>query len=348
MSSIWFSHKEYRYDAELKGRQKVFHWSERSEMWDWDNCTVTALSRHGGRVRVVVRSTNIVHSEYMKRVVVIRYMLGFDATDIRKPETGEYNEPPKGNVKGKVYGRVRERWVIQLDEDYFIWEWAEEGKGIEDSNVQKIYDLLKMKKENPDLGDNVFDLETGYDNRIIPVIYQPAIDSWKNFVREIHCHRVGTDEIEVTVLFNNEELRQHAILNRAYEWLRSLVYGRSIDVESFKIILANDLPVRFRFERIYSNRYEIQHDNVHEDKPELYSDGTIRVPEHDIKYYADKERRHPVVFINTANHAMAEHDTNHRLWKWEYVAWEKDSPVVYGEKSRRQIDRIFKPKLKFW
>ena len=53
--------------------------------------------------------------------------------------------------------------------------------------------------------------------------------------------------------------------------------------------------------------------------------------------------KYPIVFINTSNYAMAEHDTNCRLWKWEYVAWEKNSPIVYGEKSRQEIDRSFKP-----
>ena len=33
-------------------------------------------------------------------------------------------------------------------------------------------------------------------------------------------------------------------------------------------------------------------------------------------YFADDF--HPVVFINTSNHAMAEKDNNDTLWKWEY------------------------------
>jgi len=45
---------------------------------------------------------------------------------------------------------------------------------------------------------------------------------------------------------------------------------------------------------------------------------------------------------------MAEFDTNKRLWKWEYVAWEKDSAIIYGTKSRKEIDNSFKPKIKFW
>jgi hypothetical protein len=34
-----------------------------------------------------------------------------------------------------------------------------------------------------------------------------------------------------------------------------------------------------------------------------------------VKYYF-MDWNHPVVFFNTSNHAMAEHDTNDRVWKW--------------------------------
>ena len=66
-----------------------------------------------------------------------------------------------------------------------------------------------------------------------------------------------------------------------------------------------------------------------------------------IKYFFVNQR-HPIVFVNTANHAMAEHDTNHNIWKWEYVGWKKRSPIVFGNKSRKQIEQSFKAKLKFW
>ena len=44
-----------------------------------------------------------------------------------------------------------------------------------------------------------------------------------------------------------------------------------------------------------------------------------------------------MVFVNTSNHAMAEHDANHELWKWEYVPglmdylnrWMKDLSIQY-------------------
>jgi hypothetical protein len=72
--------------------------------------------------------------------------------------------------------------------------------------------------------------------------------------------------------------------------------------------------VKSRFDGIYSNEYGVDHDDVHEDKPV-----NGKVPVHKIKYYFNNEN-HPIVFINTANHAM------YRLWKWEYVPWEKIVP----------------------
>ena len=60
------------------------------------------------------------------------------------------------------------------------------------------------------------------------------------------------------------------------------------------------------------------------------------------------DQQHPVVFVNTSNHAVVEDDANSRLWKWEYVSWENDGPVVSGSKSRKDIESEFKPKLKFW
>jgi hypothetical protein len=47
--------------------------------------------------------------------------------------------------------------------------------------------------------------------------------------------------------------------------------------------------------------------------------------------------------INTSNHAMAEHDANRTLWKWEYVPGVIDSPVCLGCKSREEIEAEFKP-----
>ena len=69
-------------------------------------------------------------------------------------------------------------------------------------------DKLSQKKvENPTLIVEAF---PHTDKDLIPAIYQPAIDQLKNFVREIHCSKTSDNRklifIEVSILFNNEEL----------------------------------------------------------------------------------------------------------------------------------------------
>jgi hypothetical protein len=50
------------------------------------------------------------------------------------------------------------------------------------------------------------------------------------------------------------------------------------------------------------------------------------------------------VFINTSNHAMAEHDANRTLWKWEYVPGVMDSPISLGSKRRAEIEKKYTEK----
>ena len=50
-----------------------------------------------------------------------------------------------------------------------------------------------------------------------------------------------------------------------------------------------------------------------------------------------KNIKSEIVFINTVKHAMAEHDTNRILWKWEYFP--SCDTVIFGEKSRHEINK---------
>jgi hypothetical protein len=348
-SEIWFSHIEDIWNAELKGTQKVFYWTDESQMWDWDNCTVSWLSRDRSMssmaIRIVVRSLRTVFSEYRKKNVKLRYMRGFDVegSKIQPPKEEKYKEPLDN--RPKRYGQERIRWVVNLDNNRSIWQWKEEGRTIESSKVYEIYKGIIKSLDEPIIPNakDVFNV-VAYDNnkigkKVVPVIYQPAIDSWKNFVREVHCHTLDNGQkIQVSILFNNEELRKHKIANRLYEWFRSWFYGRIIDVETFHIVLKdnnNNTPEFLDFENIYSGENDIQQDSIHLDRWGV-----------NIKYYFGN-LRHPIIFINTSNHAMGEHDTNHELWKWEYIAWQKDGGVEFYEKSREKIDAIFKPIVRF-
>ena len=139
ISPIWFSQIQNRYDAEIRDNQKVFHWTDSSELWDWDNCSVTAVKISENETRIVIRSKHNVHSKYRKKKVELKYMFGFDITKIQIPKSEKYHQPPKDNVKDKVYGPLRERWVFQVDNDYWIWQWAEDQKTLEESEVYKLY-----------------------------------------------------------------------------------------------------------------------------------------------------------------------------------------------------------------
>ncbi len=112
----------------------------------------------------------------------------------------------------------------------------------------------------------------------------------------------------------------------------------SLDNKSIVVIKRKDVENnRFTFENIYSDNHQLEDDNVHGDKE--------NAPEHIIKYYF-VNYNHPVVFINTSNHAMSEHDTNHHLWNWEYISWVKGAPFKVGNKTRKEIDQLFKPLFK--
>lgn len=49
-SVVWFSHKENKYDAELKLFQKYFYWTNESQIWNWtENKGLKQLARKDGQ-----------------------------------------------------------------------------------------------------------------------------------------------------------------------------------------------------------------------------------------------------------------------------------------------------------
>ena len=127
------------------------------------------------------------------------------------------------------------------------------------------------------------------------------------------------------------------LLNQVYEAFRWLRYGRVLDVETFRVYI--DRGGEFIFENIYSNGHGLYEDDIHGDPP--------IAPRRVIKHFF-ANAMHPVVFVNTSNHAMAEFDANHCLWKWEYIPGTMGCPVKLGKKSREEIERSFSPLFMFW
>ena len=127
----------------------------------------------------------------------------------------------------------------------------------------------------------------------------------------------------MTLIFQDETLRKHGILNGIYRYIRLLKYKRTMDIETFSF--KDD---QFYFGDIYSGDSNLFEDTIHNE---------MDVP---AKYYF-QDTNHPVIFVNTSNHALAPHDNNHDLWKWEYVPWSGTIPIKSGTKSRAEIERSF-------
>ena len=339
MLLFWFSQEEPNWNSIIRDGRKVFE-QNGYKLHDWQNCSVSAFSTDSGKVRVNVRRRNIQYSMYMKRNIEIKFLYGFEISSIEEPVTEKYDQSSWRN-DGQEF-----RWVIHLKKegnqhqdrrDCSIWQWASQGD-IRQSDIFSLFrDIeMKLKSSNYFNLDDVDDTEAN-DDQVIPVIVQPSTDGWKNFVRQVHSTKLDDFEDEFTLVFNDEHLRKHGILESFYRFLRPFLYGRLTDLESFRVILEGNDASHFVFSGIYSGKSEITEDSIHGDREWFLR----KAPRRRVKYYYSN-RKHPIVFMNTANHAMAEEDNNTTLWKWEFVPWEADSPIVYGKKSRKQIEDLVK------
>jgi hypothetical protein len=347
MVLFWFSQEEPNWNSIIRNGRKVFE-QNGYKLQDWQNCSVSAFSTDSGKVRVNVRRRNIQYSMYMKRDIEIKFLYGFDISSIEEPVIEKYDQ--SGSWRSSADDGQEFRWVIHLKKegnqhrdrrDCSIWQWTAAQGDIRQSDIFRLYrDIeIKLKSSSNYINlDNVDVDDTEANDQVIPVIVQPSTDGWKNFVRQVHSAKLDDFEEEFTVVFNDEHLRKHGILESFYRFLRPFLYGRLTDLESFRVILEGNVASYFVFPGIYSGKSDIREDSVHGDSGRFF---LRRAPRRRVKYHYSN-RMHPIVFMNTANHAMAEEDNNTTLWKWEYVPWEADSPIVYGKKSRKQIEDLVK------
>jgi hypothetical protein len=341
---VWFSHTGTEYAVNEVGGNKIMEF-KKTKIFDWDNCSIRISRSPVKKLRLFIRGHQHKYSEYNKKIVRPTFLLIIDVNSVSKPYEESYKIGSERKHLKSLQSRNYPRFVFRLDNGYWIWEWKKKYSDIKQSKLFAIYEQINALLDDSidhEVGpDNIIVEATPHDEKgILPAVYQPAIDKLENFVREIHCSK-GSDEdnrifIEVSIMFNNEQLRRHRIVNGLYEKFRLFFYGRKIDIETFRIYLVAEKfsDNYFTFERIYSGAFGIEEDSIHED---------IKSPPPSRKissYYMD--HFHPVVFINTSNHAMAENDNNPSLWKWEYQPFEEKSPVIYGTKSRKEIDNEFR------
>ncbi|MEO9363013.1 MAG: hypothetical protein ABI348_03845 [Nitrososphaera sp.] len=342
---VWFSHWTKEYQVRQAGKKRVFEWLQEKPAikLDWDNCTVDVVGRLDGMHRLVVRSKTLKNSQYMGSIPVqLRFMLMYDIDPefVQKPALDRNHSLASSARKGipeSVRRTPHDRWVMRLGGDAEVWERTRRGEEIKSSRVWCLYERIITSAKSGADAENVFRATVEEIDKVVPIVYQPAVDSLGNFLREMHCGATidgDVADVEVSLVFNNEHLRKFALADGLYRWLRKLLYGRSIDIETFRIHFVRDKEDEnyFIFQSIYSGDYGLVYDTIHLDP----------LPErHGVEYYFEGQR-HPVVFINTSNHAMAGHDNNPQLWKWEYVQWIKKSPVVLGTKTRSELDRQFR------
>lgn len=106
---IWFSYIERRREVKqnLIGKKRI-KWTDNTEWWDWNNCFVSAVKTKEEKIRIIIRSSKIIFSDYKKRDVKLKYMIGFDIDDIPELEEDEYHEPPEKNPN-KQQGKLLPR-----------------------------------------------------------------------------------------------------------------------------------------------------------------------------------------------------------------------------------------------
>ncbi len=156
---------------------------------------------------------------------------------------------------------------------------------------------VKQRKE-----DNKF-------TKIFPVVYHPTRDlhEGRNYIQEIHLHKSKThnNKIMITIVYNDEQLRENKWLDLLYRGVRKIRHGN-----------------------IYSgHNNKLEKDSIHCNACNLA-----------IRYYFNQNQFLPILFINTSNHAMAELDNNCNKRKIEYRLWEEECPIYIGTNSRCEIE----------
>ncbi len=361
-NKVWFSHGEEIYEVKKGGFLKKggFAWTGKTKIWNWDNCTVGLAKPTSDRTLIIVRSVANKNSKFMgDRPVKVSFMLGFEIKRIVSGPGFEKPDKGIGTLKKGVWNGSKGRYVIRLrgspagdgfdwSDDYWIWVYDDDLSGMK--NIDALHRQIEDNLSSKITSDNIFRVgDASANEEIVPVIYQPAVDSLKNFIREINCKRQqknGVEEVEVTLIFENERLQKSDDFDKTYKFARKdLLFGREKDIERFKIILKDGKPDHLLFPGIYSKEVEngvcrerdILFDSTHGDTTK----NPDNTPKRPIEYFF-ADVNHPVVFVNTSNHAMAGDDANHRLWKWEYIPWEEDGAAVYhGNISLEDVEARF-------
>ena len=304
--SFQFSYIQQEYHG-LKEHSRRLGWKNEESPHHYEKCAIQVIGMSNNKTRIIFRRELSGKSTFIESDFTIKLMMGFVAIKSTKETENQilFEIEQSNDLEHRDLKEVR---------------ISSESK----EDIASLLLEIKQKMENSTSSTNIIDPQyCEKDLKMIPVIYQPNIDAWKNILREIQVHPVNNGH-EVTLVFEDENLREHGVFDFIYRIYRFFKYGRTVDIETFEI-----QDGQFDFRKIYSGDHTLFKDSIHETKKV------------GIKYYF-QDTNHPVVFVNTSNHALAEKDNNHDFWKREYVAWDKESPIIHGEKTRKNTEKPYK------
>ena len=304
-----FSYRQEVYDEIKEAKRYFLSWRNEEKNWNYKNCFVTVIGMSSNRARIVVRRKTSGYSKFMQSDYEVNLMMGFVMTNVRKEEV-DHRHVLVFDIEQSDDRNHRDLKDVKIWSDY-------------EHETEDLYNEI-LQKRNNELDSGIIESDyTERHNALVPVIYQPRVDAWENFLREIHVHE-EEDSFQITLVFQDEVLRKHGIFDDIYRYIRLIKYKRTVDIETFSFSENN-----FYFEDIYSGDSNLFEDSIHNEK-KIAS-----------KYYF-QDKNHPVIFVNTSNHALAPHDNNHDLWKWEYVPWSKKIPIKLGTKTREEAEEDYK------
>ena len=313
-----FSYKQEEYNELTEGVRRYLNWSGKIKTWSYDECKITLVGMDINRIRVVLRRRFTGHSSFMKSDFSVNLMMGIIVLQTFEPE----NKNGKWEIRFKIQqsndSRHRDLSEVKV--------YSENKK-----SIFELFEEIKKNTTNPPINQSIISDDESHYNKIMPVIYQPRIDAWKNFLREIHVAQISKEQYEITLVFQDEQLRRHFILDFFYRVYRFFKYQRIVDIENFYFHKTE--KGYFTFPGIFSGDSSLFDDSVHFDKP------TKEALENRFVKYFYKDEIHPIVFVNTSNHALSPEDNNHDMWKWEYIPWKHDIPIKMGDQTRENVEK---------
>ena len=304
-----FSYRQEIYDEINEYGRQYLRWTNEEKTWNYKDCSVTVIGVKDG-AHVVVRRERTGKSKFKSSDYKLKLMMGFTTT---------------GAVINQTDSVFFLTFMVLQSQDRHHRDLKEVRISSSDKKeIDEMYEEIKEKIVKSENSKNIICPDyVPTNSKTLPVIYQPRIDAWKNFLREVNVIPKGSG-YEVTLAFQDEVLRKFFLIDPFYRIYRFFRFHRTVDIESFEI-----KQDKFYFKNIYSDMDTLFDDSTHNEKI---------IP---IKYYFSEDN-HPVIFVNTANHSLAPHDNNHDFWKWEYVPWDEKTPLKYGEKSKEDTDKSYR------